>query len=104
MLGDSIASTSTAVALFWRIARVDGVLLVLSAYPCLPQGWMEPEFPPEDCFPCSLGGCGSRSFPDCPILHVEGVGGKPSWDSWVPAIDLSTNPSRAQLSHTHTHT
>ena len=31
-----------------RLAMVDTVLLVFSAFPYLPQGWTEPEFHSED--------------------------------------------------------
>ena len=48
-------STSTVATLFskmaltrQRIATVDMVLLVLPAFPYIPEGWMEPEFPFED--------------------------------------------------------
>ena len=55
LAGEIKVSTSTVEALFLkmaltgqRIAIVDMAFLVFTAFPYLPQGWMEPAFASED--------------------------------------------------------
>ena len=55
LAGEIKVSTSTVAALFLtmaltgqRIAMVDMVFVVFTAFPYPPQGWMEPEFASED--------------------------------------------------------